>query len=1066
MKTLTTFVLLCMLLPVGLAIAQEPEFICGTEMTETQNKQQSNQLFLTNNDGQFLTANGTLRILVVFAEFENYNEEDEKGRPGGYWPDGGFPSFVDSYIDSTETQNSTHKINITNYFSQMSQSNYKVIGDVKTVHVPNNYVSNRSGANQWVLNHLDSEVNFANYDNWKKNADFIHTNNSDGIVDMVVIIYRGWSAMSYAGEASLGFNSIMVDNGSTEIKGRFTTASGQPTLGSGVTAQAVTNNPEYDMISVTHEISHWLLGPHPYKSNTVISRYPSMLQGSWFYASSTNAYEAERLGWITPTVIDSSIGDVSGLELNDFLTTGDAVKVKVTGGGADEYYLLENRQHLSTYDNATQNNADNGLFIIHVRGHYSSSHDDLRMLPSFGNWDWTTDGTATVSGSTVSVMRKDAPNRSGLSYHEPLPGISGDEWMHAYRDDQDNLFTGGIFRGNDVISSYNDNEKPLFASITNPRSTTWSGSNTEIAVKVVGEDQGKITVDVLMEYDPYTISKNTTWDGQIFLDDNVTVQSGKTLTIKPNTTVYMANNKSINVNGILNAEGVTFTTKDSNWGRINFYTGSKGSLTDVVIDKAKSYGGAAIYISNTDEYFLIKNSTIKNCAGACGGVYINNSSNVYIQNTLFENNTNDAISVSNYSNAYVFENFMDLSGTQTGVYTSGYSGAVLSAVTAPYYLGNNTISGGKFGIKAGYMSWLNAGTSSSFASQNRIANQSGSGWAHINTTSSSATINAKYDFWKPYNGNGGVAPTISGSGTINYSPYLTTDPDPSVGFKQRFGNGDGEAKLSQEYEALFQAIALGIEERYDEAEQILTHLIETSEAQGVIRQSLILYGQLARVSANTAAISFFEAKKGSFELTELNVAVKGILANLYSKRGESKEALTQLKEIIQDYPGSEHAFNAVISAGYIAYDTGLTEKARQYYEQAVAMQQAQTTQEEKEIILNKLQFHFDAGSPVFKAGKTAEGNSNEQSDSGISMSNYPNPFNPTTNINFTLPQKSVVSLIVYDVLGREVATLVNGNLPAGKQTIRFDASTLANGMYLYKLRVGNQEIVRKMTLIK
>lgn len=249
---------------------------------------------------------------------------------------------------------------------------------------------------------------------------------------------------------------------------------------------------------------------------------------------------------------------------------------------------------------------------------------------------------------------------------------------------------------------------------------------------------------------------------------------------------------------------------DSNWGRINFYSGSKGSLTDVVINNAKSYGGAAIYISNTDESFLIKNSTIKNCAGACGGVYINNSSKVYIQNTHFENNTNDALTVSNYSNAYIFENFIDLNGTQTGIYSSGYSGAVLSAITAPYYLGNNTISGGKFGIKAGYMSWLNAGTSSSFASQNRIANQSGSGWAHINTTSSSATINAKYNFWKPYNGSGGVAPTISGSGTVNYSPYLTTDPNPSVGFKQRFENKDDN--LSQDYDALYQAIALGIED--------------------------------------------------------------------------------------------------------------------------------------------------------------------------------------------------------------------------------------------------------------
>ena len=211
MKTINLLILL--LFPVGLAVAQEPEFICATELSETQNKQLFNQMLLTNNDGQFLTANGTLKILVVFAEFENYNEEDTKGRPGGYWPDGGFPSFVNSYIDSTVTQNSTHKLNITNYFSQMSQGSYKVIGDVKTVHVPNNYVNNRSGANQWVLNHLDNEVDYSEYDNWTKNADFIHTNTPDGIVDMIVIIYRGKTVLGNAGgEASLGFNSIMVDN--------------------------------------------------------------------------------------------------------------------------------------------------------------------------------------------------------------------------------------------------------------------------------------------------------------------------------------------------------------------------------------------------------------------------------------------------------------------------------------------------------------------------------------------------------------------------------------------------------------------------------------------------------------------------------------------------------------------------------------------------------------------------------------------------------------------------------------------------------------------------------------
>ncbi|CAN5422087.1 hypothetical protein BH23BAC3_BH23BAC3_26490 [soil metagenome] len=80
--------------------------------------------------------------------------------------------------------------------------------------------------------------------------------------------------------------------------------------------------------------------------------------------------------------------------------------------------------------------------------------------------------------------------------------------------------------------------------------------------------------------------------------------------------------------------------------------------------------------------------------------------------------------------------------------------------------------------------------------------------------------------------------------------------------------------------------------------------------------------------------------------------------------------------------------------------------------------------------------------------------------------NYPNPFNPTTQIRFTLPEQSQVSLVVYDMLGREVARLVDGLLPAGEQTIRFDASNLANGVYLYRLKANQQERVRMMTLIK
>ncbi len=80
--------------------------------------------------------------------------------------------------------------------------------------------------------------------------------------------------------------------------------------------------------------------------------------------------------------------------------------------------------------------------------------------------------------------------------------------------------------------------------------------------------------------------------------------------------------------------------------------------------------------------------------------------------------------------------------------------------------------------------------------------------------------------------------------------------------------------------------------------------------------------------------------------------------------------------------------------------------------------------------------------------------------------NYPNPFNPTTRISFSLPNTDMVSLKVYDVLGREVLTLAQERFQAGKHTITFNAENLSSGIYLYRLSTKDVQISKKMTLIK
>lgn len=81
--------------------------------------------------------------------------------------------------------------------------------------------------------------------------------------------------------------------------------------------------------------------------------------------------------------------------------------------------------------------------------------------------------------------------------------------------------------------------------------------------------------------------------------------------------------------------------------------------------------------------------------------------------------------------------------------------------------------------------------------------------------------------------------------------------------------------------------------------------------------------------------------------------------------------------------------------------------------------------------------------------------------------NYPNPFNPSTSISFNLPQSSKVTLTVFDMLGRKVATLLDGEqMQAARHAVRFNASALASGMYIYRLEAGTFVSTRKMMLIK
>jgi hypothetical protein len=140
---------------------------------------------LNQQGGIYLTSHNELKVLVVFVRFK----DDNSYHP--HWPAGQPPTNYNTFIDQNLQTNSTHYINLTNYYKKMSLGVYKVTGQAVYVETPNNMSyygtppnMNRYLATKEVLQQkVDPIINFADYDNWSSSANYNHSNQPDGTVD-------------------------------------------------------------------------------------------------------------------------------------------------------------------------------------------------------------------------------------------------------------------------------------------------------------------------------------------------------------------------------------------------------------------------------------------------------------------------------------------------------------------------------------------------------------------------------------------------------------------------------------------------------------------------------------------------------------------------------------------------------------------------------------------------------------------------------------------------------------------------------------------------------------------
>ena len=442
--------------------------------------------------GKHITSAGTLRILLVFVSFP----DDETAHP--FWPAHSPPLLMRDFIDPDTSTHSAASFNLTQYFRTMSLGKFSLVGDVlwlETGHSQEEYRNGSFGrANTDVLRErVDSLVDFSRYDHWSNTGPFANAEAPDGIVDMIVMVWRT-TIFQVFGEASLGYKPGLDVDG-IRLEMGFPDNINVP-LGSGVTCEyPYADDPQRIMRTMAHEIGHWLLGgPHPYNGLMLSGKheYWGILCNGHRMSSCANAYERESLGWTTVPEVPAD----TNIALSDYVTTGASVKFHPVNGDPNEYWYFENHQQLSVFDDVTTNAADKGLWILHQRGPYQEM-DNLRVNPSDGNWRWDNPGTSwECYAQQLPVFSQGVPAvRTGQSHRDQIPTQASDvNWLYVYRDLHGVQSCGQFFAGWDFSGSFEFTGAAVFSPYSNPASNTWDNQQTTFALEIVSDTLGTVVV--------------------------------------------------------------------------------------------------------------------------------------------------------------------------------------------------------------------------------------------------------------------------------------------------------------------------------------------------------------------------------------------------------------------------------------------------------------------------------------------------------------------------------------------------------------------------------------------
>lgn len=585
-----------------------------------------------------------------------------------------------------------------------------------------------------------------------------------------------------------------------------------------------------------------------------------------------------------------------------------------------------------------------------------------------------------------------------------------------------------------------------------------------------------------------TINSATTWSGYVHLENTVNVYAD--LTIRPGTTVLLDDNVSLNIRAgaKLIAEGtetepIRFIRGDADnaWNAVNLMSSAGNSIKWALFD------GGYINLSiasknNTIEHSTFKNATFRtmqgwhnqdgtgNASATISHSLIENSASVGIvaqyldlnlNNTTIKNNNQDGIYVHSSTIFPFYQNLV----TNNGVAISSRDGVRITSSGTFYMLGAahdegyNEISDNAHNQIENYGDTIVGAALGGGGGYNSVKGiYSGS---HYLVANYGSPVNSVATWW----GQSSTDPAMF-TGTVS-GWNLSSDPTTNPG-----NNGASPAK------AVFKE-KIDFDQLFDDVEQTLSE----AETQEKLRSTLHQLYQIEGLANNPALTERFleltdianQSKNVTFNNQTLRTTFKDEKLILFPKvliRNERYEDAQTYLNQIDSQELSENNRLAYLELRLVTETYhGAYKSALSFLDEIYALRQTKgASLEEAQSLYTPIREDIVARLKTNERSAQKETSTEEQltdqiDDFGLHQ-NYPNPFNPITNISFTLPESGFVRLKVYDVLGREVANLVNEVKTTGTHSVNFDASSLSSGIYMYKLEMGQKVLSKRMTLIK